>query len=562
MKNINLKICYLHWTLCLLTSAFCLSQVGDCPRALGEAYLDAGNVRARIVNTGGLFYRGEPHVYEVPKGTGSNSIFAASIWIAGLIDGELHGTATRYGEWELWPGPLDANGNPPADCSVYDRIWEIRREDIEAYNRGLLVSDNLRDWPWQLGAPVLDGDGNPENYDLAGGDRPRLAGDQLLWWIMNDRGNSHESSQGEPIGLEVLASAHAFSHPGFGGYQTFYRYRLINKNVAPLIDTYFGLFTDVDLGDYADDYIGSDSLLHLGYVYNADNEDVSGEGYGLAPPAIGFTFLESAVADVDAFDNDRDGEIDEAGEMLGTSSVMQYFGGGGPEGDPQSIKDYYLYMQGRWKDDRPLLMGPYGTDRYEWPEYLPKNPTRFYYSGDPVTRSFWTEMNTNNRGTPSQPADRRFVTSTGPFSIAPFDTVDIAFAIVWSRGLDHLDSVTRLKQDIVRSRSAADFILHQPGLHYNPPPASNPSFVLGFDQNHPNPFSTSTMLRYSLPKAMQVRLTVYDVLGREIEVPVEGSQNEGIYSVEFDGSRLPAGLYFARIELDHLRFTKKMVLSK
>ncbi|MFK7846756.1 MAG: hypothetical protein AB8G77_15755 [Rhodothermales bacterium] len=100
----------------LLAFSFSLpasAQVGTCEPALGEAILDAGNVRAKIYNNGGLFWRGGAPVYEVPKDGGVNAIFAASIWIAGLVDGELKGAATRYGTWEFWAGPLDETGNPP-----------------------------------------------------------------------------------------------------------------------------------------------------------------------------------------------------------------------------------------------------------------------------------------------------------------------------------------------------------------------------------------------------------------------------------------------------------------
>lgn len=535
-------------------------QVGDCPRSMGEAYLDAGNVRARILNNGGLFWRGSPHVYQVPKNSDANAIFAAGIWVSGYIDGQLRGAATRYGEWEFWSGPLDEAGNPPADCSMYDRVWEIKLEDIEAYKMYGAVSDNLHEWPWQLGAPVLDGDGISDNYNLAGGDLPELLGDQRLWWIMNDRGNVHVSSDADPVGLEVHASAHAFDHPGYISNVTFYKYRLINKNAQPFTDAYFSLFTDIDLGDFSDDYQGSDSLLHLGYAYNADNEDTGSQGYGIGPPAIGFTFLESAIADNDGRDNDRDGEADESGEMIGTTSVLQYFGGGGITEDPQDIDDYYNYSKGLWKDGKRILMGSMGSDHYEWPGHLPKTPTNFFYPGDPVTGGFWTERNVDNLGTPASPADRRFVTSSGPFSINPFDTLNISLAIVWSRGSDHLDSVTQLKQDVASVREAADVFLNLANIRRQPVPAPDqPVYALRFEQNYPNPFSDATTLTYSLPKPMHIRLAVYDVLGREVERLVDAGQSEGTYTVDFDGSWLPAGIYYARIEMDYLRFTKRIV---
>ncbi|CAN0064777.1 unnamed protein product, partial [Laminaria digitata] len=416
------------------------AQVGNCEQALGEAFLDAGNVQAKILNNGGLFWNGGASVYEVPKGIGVNPIFAAGIWIAGLIDGEARGAATRYGPWEFWAGPLDERGNPPEVCKNYDNIWEIRTKDISSFLAASHISDNLKNWPWYLGAPVVDGDGDPDNYNLAGGDLPELFGDQRLWWIMNDRGNTHEATDSEPIGLEVHASVHAFNHPGFISNVTFYDYLLINKNTSDFTNAYLAFFNDIDLGNFDDDYVGSDSLLHLGYAYNADNYD---EGaYGDAPPAIGVTFLKTALAPTDGLDNDRDGDIDEFQEMIGTSGFATYNGGGGVVGDPSTLSDYYNYMQSRWKDGKSFTLG--GSGRH-----FSMIPAKFVYPGDPVSRQGWSEFNPDPVGgtlPPANAADRRSLTSTGPFTIASNDTLNIRLAVVWSRGNSNLDSVTALKR--------------------------------------------------------------------------------------------------------------------
>ena len=176
---------------------------GACPRSLGEAYLDVGNVRARILNTGGLFWRGEPHVYEVPKGGGTHAIFTSGIWLGGLVNDELRMSATRYGEWEFWAGPLDEQANPSVDCARYDHLYSIYRDDIIAYHATGRVTADLAAWPVDLGAPVVDGDGIDGTYNLEGGDRPALIGDQMIWWVMNDVGNEHRSTGSLPIGMEV-----------------------------------------------------------------------------------------------------------------------------------------------------------------------------------------------------------------------------------------------------------------------------------------------------------------------------------------------------------------------
>ena len=106
------------------------AQVGNCTPALGEAFLDINNVRARILNNGGLFWRGDPFVYEVPKGGGANAIFTSGIWIGGFVGGNLRAAAARYGSYQFWGGPLDDNGNPPADCAEFDRLYKVSRSDM------------------------------------------------------------------------------------------------------------------------------------------------------------------------------------------------------------------------------------------------------------------------------------------------------------------------------------------------------------------------------------------------------------------------------------------------
>ncbi len=269
---------------------------GNCAPSEAEAYLDINNVRARVFNNGALFWRGEPYVYEVPKGSGINGVFAANFWVGGLVNDDLRMAATRYSSYQFWPGPLNDDGTlpNPDDCSGFDRIYKVSLRDLLDYDASGLATTDLMEWPWHLGAPVVDGDGDPNNYDLEGGDRPEVLGHQTLWWVMNDVGNEHLVSGADtpPINLEVQVTAFAARSdiPAIDD-ATLYRYKLIYRGNAPLEDAYIGFFVDPDLGNFDDDYVGSDSTLDLGYVYNADNNDEGGAGYGENPPALGFGML-------------------------------------------------------------------------------------------------------------------------------------------------------------------------------------------------------------------------------------------------------------------------------
>jgi len=81
-------------------------------------------------------------------------------------------------------------------------------------------------------------------------------------------------------------------------------------------------------------------------------------------------------------------------------------------------------------------------------------------------------------------------------------------------------------------------------------------------RNFPNPFNPVTTISYSIPMAGRVRLTVFDVTGREMENLVDGFQPAGTYSVPWDGSAFASGIYFYRVTVGDLSFTSRMVLMK
>ena len=79
---------------------------------------------------------------------------------------------------------------------------------------------------------------------------------------------------------------------------------------------------------------------------------------------------------------------------------------------------------------------------------------------------------------------------------------------------------------------------------------------------YPNPFNPQATLEYRLDRNGYVSLIVYDVNGREAASIVDGFRNAGSYKVEFDGSSLPSGIYFARLTSNGQHQTQKLVLMK
>jgi hypothetical protein len=81
-------------------------------------------------------------------------------------------------------------------------------------------------------------------------------------------------------------------------------------------------------------------------------------------------------------------------------------------------------------------------------------------------------------------------------------------------------------------------------------------------QNYPNPFNPTTKISFSLPKNSDVKLVVYDILGKEVTTLVNDHRTAGTHSVEFNASNLASGVYLYRIEAGDFRDVKKMMLIK
>jgi predicted amidohydrolase YtcJ len=85
---------------------------------------------------------------------------------------------------------------------------------------------------------------------------------------------------------------------------------------------------------------------------------------------------------------------------------------------------------------------------------------------------------------------------------------------------------------------------------------------ISLSQNYPNPFNPSTMIEYDLPRQVPVRLTVFDILGREVKTLVSAVQEAGYYKVVFDAHALSSGVYYYRIQAGDFVKVKRLVLLK
>jgi len=81
-------------------------------------------------------------------------------------------------------------------------------------------------------------------------------------------------------------------------------------------------------------------------------------------------------------------------------------------------------------------------------------------------------------------------------------------------------------------------------------------------QNYPNPFNPETNIRFTIPESDQVSLTVYDMLGREVQVLLDENMYAGEHTVRFDASHLPSGVYIYRINAGEFTESKRMIFAK
>ena len=329
-----------------------------CQPSKAQSDLSINNVRATILGGGDMWWDLNTARYEVPKGSNKHSMFAGSLWLGGLDEGnqlKLAAMTYRQAGNDYWPGPLTTDGTASTSkeiCDKYDRHWIVKREEVDVHKAWLdcladpncndvelfpgyesQIPQSIMDWPGNgvegelpyMLAPFIDRDGDgvydplvdypaydiDKQYDCRDKETDVLYGDQTIWWVYNDRGNVHTESQAGALGFEIRAQAFAFSTNDEVNNMTFNNYRIINRSTFRLTNTYFSTWFDPDLGNYTDDIIGCDIARGLGYCYNSDTDDEGPLGYGLNPPAVGFDFFQGPFADYfDGVDNDRDGCVD------------------------------------------------------------------------------------------------------------------------------------------------------------------------------------------------------------------------------------------------------------
>lgn len=145
--------------------------------------------------------------------------------------------------------------------------------------------------------------------------------------------------------------------------------------------------------------------------------------------------------------------------------------------------------------------------------------------------------------------------SAGPFSLAPGESVAVAFAIV---GGDNLDDL-QFNVDLADSA-----YWYGVGVYEGNRFSNKLRLVL---RNVPNPLKDYTTIVYEIPTSSHITLNIYDASGKAVRNLVNGWRDRGIWRIEWNGKdgagrRLSSGVYFLRLEGDNFRLSDKLILLK
>lgn len=528
-----------------LITIFNQNANAQCAPPFGVQELSINNIRASIFNGGDMWWDGigSPK-YEYPKGSGINALFAGGIWLSAVDDsGILQTAAMQYRSTghDFYPGPISANGAvTAASCSSFDRFWKVSSTQVQQHiiitSSGTPISTNnisndILLWPAKGNthftlyaiqeelAPFVDVNNNGI-YDPEYGDYPHIKGDEAIFWVMNDVGGLHTSSYGAPIGVEIHALAYSFSDPTSALHETtFYEFSIIKKATGTANNFYFGLFVDPDLGYSLDDYVGCDTITHSAYVYNGDGFDETQgpiTGYGTTPPIVSTTFLNQPMNSFLSFNN--------------STSVT---------GTPQQAMHYRNYMSGLWKDGSPVTEGGNG--------YGGATPTHYMYHSNPTASApAWTESTVQNT-----PGDRRYVQSSGPYTLNHMDKFEITYATIAhpTAGDNNINNMVLPRINDVRQ--AFNDSIANGNTYFNPLNVAELDHSIV--QLQPNP--VSSVLTIKLQKTRNANIRLIDVNGREV-YSINNVHNP-VHTVNM--AHLENGIYFLQVITNNGSSTHKLI---
>lgn len=519
----------------LLLLSIVLSVSGICQaQIINTSTLDNNNASALISDEGIFFNNQNLSVagYEIPSGSGKTSIFAMSHWIGALdINGMLHLSANSYGSNSFHSGPIaDQNnyGTLPYTNQYTECIWNVSDAEIQNHianysTLGYVTPSGILNWPGNgdvsLGvasqlAPYIDVN-NDWIYDPSDGDYPDIKGDQAVYVIMNDESFNPDGNQ---LGIELHIMFYQFSSGNYLNNTTFMQCRAYNRSTTSYYDYRQALYIDFDLGNYADDYIGCDTINNIAYVYNGDDIDESSGGnigYGIDPPCQAVVSLSHEM-----------------------SSFGYYTGSGTyPYTDPATDIQYWRHMNSQFSDGTQWVVGGTG---YPGSFGSTSSPTNYLYPGNPNDPNSWSEQNTNALGNANAPGDRRVTMTISEDEFPSGTYICSEYAFIYDKSFDRLTNVQNVINIAGALRTwydAQDGAFACQSSPFNSLTEAIPSVEFTIN---PNPSTGS--ITVSLPSTEdEVTIEIHDLSGRVVykdvfhntnEIQIKLSESSGVYLIK------------------------------
>lgn len=579
-----MKYTVLFTALFLLTASICFSADHNrqevpynssvlAPRSI---FLQSGNINT-VFRTDGYFNydrvtftsSAAGMIWPVSSSQRLTTAFTTGIWVGAKVNiaanqKELRLAASFYNT-HYSPGNIPVNGQVPPLSVCNDTAFNgylVSVTDQSLVNGGVRTKTAAgrtynfnyaawSSWPVNQGAPYVEVNGIPGYQPGWTADRPGIGfgtarPSEMIFMVYmdytactNDPHFSEISLPGGslPLGVEIQQTAYAFGEAGFlNSY--FVRYKIINKSGKNWDSTYVSFVNDADLGDANDDAVGCDSTRSMAYTYNYDDNDVD---YGTAPPAVGYRMLQGPVVYTGV--NSDTAKLP-CGSMVGYKMVMMsghsYFVNGGDTctGDPDDYRPAYNYMKGLNGCGNPYFNPNTGQI------------TKYVYSGNVCAGTGWRDP---------LAADKRNIINSGPFNMASGDTQVVVYLYSVARGSSNIQSVCEL---VASSDYVKEYYYNCFNLIGIEPIGNFIPVQYTLNQNYPNPFNPVTSIKFGILKQSNVRLIVYDALGREVTALIDSELKAGNYSIDWNAADSPSGVYFYRLITADYSETRKMILIK
>jgi hypothetical protein len=464
---------------------------------VANARIDINNLNALQSNVGYSDYNLNSNLEgtEFPRGSGKNAVFESGLLWGGFVRGDTSGQVRVGGSAYisgLEPGPILDNGQPADPSDSKWSIYTVRPDvfpngpdvdlsgEVAAYAEGgqtVTASDlraqyeaNWTNWPAagtanDLGAPFEDvnKDGKYEP-DI---DIPGVPGaDQTVFYVANDEdGTLTQGLYGtQPLGIELHATFWAYAQQGALGNMYFKKWEIINKGYQKYtIDSMFVSFwSDVDLGDANNDLVACDTTLSLQIVYNGEATDKVYDP--LPPPADGFDFFQGPTVP---------GSPTDSAILIEQPFKFSYVHG--KKNLPMTAAYFFVNSSSNFADPSQgetigstqfyrYFNGEYGVSGDPFINPKTNKPTKFAFSGNPVTGTGWID------GIAIPPGDRREGMASGPFNLAPGDTQQVVVAEIFAGAIpsvNYLQAVTLVEVYDKTAQNAYDHFFNLP----TPPPA-------------------------------------------------------------------------------------------